>query len=246
MCRRLVACLMLLAFPIACAGGAESAVNELLEQVRLGDPQASITFQENLDLLESPEALPALIAALENDESAPVREWSARLLGRIGDAQAVPALASALNGPREVHTAAAASLLQIGEEEAERAFIEALRTGSRDAKIRCLVQLEKLGSVAAIGAIAELARGDDALVAQNAVTALGGIGDPAAAEPLAAIAVDVRLPDNLRKAAIYGMASLSGPEVNLSLEQIIEQLEQQEGAEELRDLAQQTLRGSGG
>ena len=184
MCRPFIAPLIVLGLAAGCASSTESAVNELLEQVRLGDPAAPATHADSVELVESTEAVPLWISALETDESVPARQWAARLLGRIGDPQAVPALTAALDGPREVREAAAVALLQIDEQQAEAAFIATLPDASRDVQLLCLVELEKLQSVDAVPVIAEIARSPDTLLADNAVAALGGIGAAAAASRL--------------------------------------------------------------
>ncbi|MFQ5743287.1 MAG: HEAT repeat domain-containing protein [Acidobacteriota bacterium] len=245
MSRRFIGTVALLVFTLGCASNTEKAVNELLEQVRLDDPQANVTYQDNAEVVESPEALPLWINALENEESPQVRLWAARLLGRIGDPQAATALTAALNGPRAVRKAAAAALLQIGEEYAEDAFIAALQSGPRETHIECLVQLEKMHSSKALPTITKVAHSQEPLVAESAVNALGGIGDPAAVEPLIALATDQTLRMQVRHAAIINLGRLSGPEATAGLEQVVQELKQQDGADTLLGLAQQTLKKSG-
>lgn len=228
MSRRTATWLVLLGVIAAgCASNTESAVNELIEQVRLQDPQAMMSYQETQELVESPEALPLWIEALENDPSAEVKEWAARLLGRIGDPQAAPALTEALDGPRKVREAAGASLLQIGEEEAEAAFIEALKNGSRDAQIYCLVELERLGSSDAAPAIADVVRDGDPFAAQTAVNTLGGLDVPTSAEALAGLAADTSLPEDIRRQTISNLGRLSVAEADQHLEQLVALLEEQ-------------------
>ena len=145
--RRFVGAVILLLFAVGCGSPTERAVNQLIEQVALADPMASVTYNENMELLESAEAAPLWINALQTSASPQVQMWAARLLGRIGDAEAIPALTEALQtGEREVQDAAAAALVQIGEDAAEEAFIATLSAGNRDAKINCLIELEKMSS----------------------------------------------------------------------------------------------------
>jgi HEAT repeat protein len=244
MYRRLIGAFILMLFVAGCGSPTERAVNQLIEQVALADPMASVTYNENRELLESQEALPLWINALQTSASPEVQTWAARLLGRIGDPEAVPALGEALQtGEREVQDAAAAALIQIGEEEAEQAFIASVRDGNRDAKIHCLIELEKMGSVNAIPVIAETAKAPDALLGRTAVTALGGIGSPEAAAPLADLAIDWTLPLEVREAAIQALGRLAGtgPEVTENLQRVVTEIEGQEGVEDLVELAQETL-----
>ena len=84
------------AFAIACGGGG-GPLNALMNEVRLDDPRANRTYAESQAAIEVPESVPALIEFLANDESPKVRAWSALILGRIGDPQAVEALTAALS-----------------------------------------------------------------------------------------------------------------------------------------------------
>jgi HEAT repeat protein len=247
MYRRFVGAIVLLLLAVGCGSPAQRAVNELIGQVALDDPQASVTYNENREILESAEALPLWIAALQTSASPEVQTWAARLLGRIGDPEAVPVLSEALqNGQRDVQEAAASALMLIGEEQAEEAFIAAIKDGNRDAKIHCLIQLESMGSLNAIPAIAEAAKADDALLASSAVTALAGIGSPAAAAPLADLAIDWTVAPDVRQAAVLALGRLAGtgPEVAENLQRVVTEIEGQEGIEELQALAQQTLEAS--
>ena len=245
MYRRLIGTVVLLLLAVGCGSPTQRAVNQLIEQVALDDPMASVTYNENREALESAEAMPLWIAALQTSASPQVQTWAARLLGRIGSPEAVPALIDALqNGERDVQAAAASALLLIGEDEAEEAFIASLSEGNRDAKIHCLIELEKMGSEKAIAAIAETARlPEDALLASSAITALAGIGSPLAATPLADLAIDWTVAADIREAAIIGLGRLAGtgPEVAENLQRIVTEIEGQEGIEELQALAQQTL-----
>lgn len=225
-----------LGLSIACAGG--DPLTRLMEQARLGDPEVQMTYTENQAAIEDPESIPALVDYLTNDPSSDVRQWSALILGRIGDAQAVPGLTTALSDDdTEVRGRAVAALQLIGEADAEGAFIEVLSSGSRQARITALVELEKSGSVAAIPAISETARSDDDLVSGSAVNTLGGISDPAAAAALVSLAMDAGLSEDVRRSAIMNLGRMSTMESSAGLQEIIDGLSSQEGAEELVQLA---------
>ena len=226
------------AFTIGCSGGGSGALNRLMEQVRFDDPQADRTYAESQDAIEVPESVGPLMDYLTNDESAKVRAWSALLLGRIGDPQAVPALTTALSdSDADTRNRAVSALGIIGEAEAEGAFIEALQSGNRDAKITVLVELERAGSVAAIPAITATASANDGLVSKSAIDTLGGIGDASAVAPLVALALDASLEDSLRRAAIMNLGRMTVPEAAAGLQEVIAGLDDQDGTDELLQLA---------
>jgi HEAT repeat protein len=225
-------------FTIGCSGGGGGPLNTLMEQVRLDDPLANRTYAQNQDAIEVPESVAALIEYLANDESAKVRAWGALILGRIGDPQAVPALTVALSdNDTGTRKRAVDALGLIGETEAERAFIEALRSGNRNAQITALVELEKAGSIAAVPAIADTARANEGIVSKNAIDTLGGIGDASAAATLVELALSTSLDASLRRAAIMNLGRMTVPEATSGLQEVITGLGEQEGTDELLQLA---------
>jgi HEAT repeat protein len=225
-------------FTLGCAGGSGGPLNDLMEEVRLDDPLADRTYIQNQNVIEVPESIPALIEYLSNDESPKVNAWAALILGRIGDPQAVPALTAALsNTDADTRNRAVGALSLIGETEAEGAFIEALQSGTRDARITALVELEKTLSINAIPAIADTARANDGMVSKNAIDTLGGMGDASATAPLVELALSTNLDNNLRRAAIMNLHRMTIPEASAGLQEVISGLAEQEGADELLQLA---------
>ena len=225
-------------FAIGCSGGGGGPLNTLMDEVRLDDPLANRTYAESQETIEVPESVPALIEFLANDESAKVRAWSALILGRIGDPQAVAALTGALSDTDiDTRDRAVAALGLIGEAEAEGAFIEALGSGTRQAQITALVELEKARSVTAIPAIIDTARAGLDLISKNAIDTLGGIDDPAAAAPLVELALSAGLDESLRRAAIMNLGRMTVPEASTGLQEVITGLGGQEGTDELLQLA---------
>ena len=225
-------------FTVGCAGGSGGPLNTLMDQVRLDDPLADRTYIQNQAVIEVPESVPALIEYLSNDESPKVHAWAALILGRIGDPQAVPALTAALsNNDADTRNRAVGALSLIGETEAEGAFIEALRSGNRDAQITALVELEKTLSINAIPAIADTARANDGMVSKNAIDTLGGIGDASVTAPLVELALSTNLDDSLRRAAIMNLHRMAVPEATEGLQEVITGLAEQEGTDELLQLA---------
>jgi HEAT repeat protein len=243
MLRRYLPALILVVLAVACSGGAGGALNELFEQVRLDDPLAQRTYQENQALIETPESIPALAEAIQNDPSPKVRQWCALILGRIGDPAGVPALTTALSdSDHGTRDRAVVALAAIGETEAEDAFIEALASGSRDAKITVLVELEKAASVKAIPTIVEAARTNEGMVAKNAIDALGGIADVSATGPLTEMALDANMEESLRRAAIRNLGRIDAPEADAGLQDVISGLGEQEGVDELLQFARDQAR----
>jgi HEAT repeat protein len=238
MLRRIVLIAFLATLTAACSGGSSGPLNELFEQVRLDDPLAQQTYTANQAEIETPASIPTLTEHLANDPSAKVRQWCALILGRIGDAQAVPALTAALSDTDDgTRSRAVAALGEIGADAAEGAFIEALSSGSREAKITSLVELERAGSVNAIPAIAALASANDGMSSKNAIDTLGGIGDASAVAPLVAIALDAGASEDLRRAAILNLGRIQAPEAAAALQEVITGLEEQEGTDALVEFA---------
>ena len=238
MMRRMSLITALAVFAAACSGGAGGALNELMDQVRLDDPLSGRTYAENRELIEVPESVPTLTDYLANDPSAKVRQYCALILGRIGDAEAVPALTNALSDDDAgVRDRAVAALNQIGEAEAEEAFIAALSTGSREAKITVLVELERAASVSAVPTIVALAKADEGMVSKNAIDALGGIGDASAVVPLVEMALDANMAENLRRAAILNLGRIEAPEADAGLQEVIAGLDEQTGVDALSQYA---------
>jgi len=235
---RRTALIIALATVVAACGGSGGAINELMEQVRLDDPLSQRTYQENREAIEVPESIPQLSEYMLNDRSPKVRQYGALILGRIGDPAAVPALTQALSdtdaGTRD---RAVGALFEIGDEQAEAAFIDALANGTRDARITVLVELERAASVQAVPTIVEIAKANDGMVSKNAIDTLGGIGDVSAVPPLVEIALDANMPENLRHAAILNLGRIDAPEADAGLQDVISGLEEQPGTEALAEFA---------
>jgi len=237
---RRIALIITLATLTAACGGSGGALNDLFEQARLDDPLVTRTYQENREVIEVPASIPTLADHLQNDPSPEVRQWCATILGRIGqpDPQALAALTAALSDEDpDTRDRAVNALQQIGEDQAEAAYIEALRSGSRDAKITVLVELEKAMSVNAVPAIVELAKANEGMVSKNAIDTLGGIGDVSGVAPLVEIALDPNMPENLRHAAILNLGRIDLPEADAGLQEVISGLSEQPGTEALQEFA---------
>lgn len=232
---------LVLAFALtACGSPLDNASSQLMEQVRLGDPLAEQTYAENQELLESQEALPIWLDALRDNDSPQVRQWAARMLGNIGDAEALPALADAMSDSRDVRDAAVAAIRQFPDEQAAEAYVSVLEDGSRDAKALALARISRLEAAQdqAVPAVAGLAAEGDDLLAQTAINTLGDIANDEAATALGDLAVDESLDDGLRSAAIINLGRIESPAADEQVIRVVEALSEEEGAEELLSQAQ--------
>ena len=66
---------------------------------------------------------------------------------------------------------------------------------------------------------------------------LGGIGDASAVAPLVELALSTNLDDSLRRAAIMNLHRMAIPEATAGLQEVITGLGEQEGTDELLQLA---------
>ena len=99
------------------------------------------------------------------------------------------------------------------------------------------MELEKTLSINAIPAIADTARANDGMVSKNAIDTLGGIGDASVTAPLVELALSTNLDDSLRRAAIMNLHRMTIPEATAGLQEVITGLVEQEGTDELLQLA---------
>lgn len=225
--------LVLTTLVIACGSPVENALRQLTEQVRLGDPLAEQTYADNRELLESEEAVPIWLDTLRTSESPQVKSWAARILGTIGDPEALPALAEAMSDTRDVRDSAVAAIIQFPDEQAADAFIEVLDSGTRDAKAIALARLSRLRAEQAVPAVAEVAADEDDLLAQTAMNTLADIRSDEAAAALARLATDASLDPGRRSLAIASLGRIGSAGADQQIQLVVEALQQEEGAEEL-------------
>jgi HEAT repeat protein len=132
-------------------------------------------------------AVPELVRLLR-DRDVDVRRTAARALGLIGDAAAVPALLSTIDGARNVPlNTTTMALLRMGTEALEP-LIEGLRLRSVKVRAVCAEILGLRGSVAALPALTAAIHPWEPLeVRIRAARALGRIGVPSSVDALAAL-----------------------------------------------------------
>lgn len=210
--RRVIAALALLAFTVACGSPLQNAARTLFEQISLDDPAAPATFEENKELFLSPEAVPLWVEALESNDSAKVRVWAAEILGRIGDESSLPTLAASMSDSRDVRDAAVNAIRQFPEDQAGRAFVQAIEEGNREAQGAGLAQISRLEAVDAVPAVALIAASGDVMISRTAIDTLGDIGDGAAAEALAALVTKTDLDSGCRRQAMLNLNRIEGTE----------------------------------
>lgn len=236
MIRRLVPVIALAAMIVACGSPLQRAVNSLVEQARLDDPQVSATYNDNKDLLESAEAVPLWIDLLQNNDSPKVQRWAASILGNIGDESSLSALAGAVSSSnREVREAAVDSLRQFDPAMASGAFVQVLQTGNRDGQAAALGEMSRLQiqDPGAVAAIAAVAGSGDELMGTNALNTLADIGDDEAVAAIVAIAGDTSQSMRLRSHAIDMLGHVENATVADKVQELIGALRNEEGAEEL-------------
>ena len=133
-----------------------------------------------LNLTKSEKAIPRLIKALEDADSA-VRWRAAETLGKIGSEAAIPGLIKALeHADFDVRWRAAEALGKIGSEAAISGLVKALEDKNSAVRLRTASALGKIGSEAAIPGLVKALEDADFNVRLRAAEALGKIGSEAA------------------------------------------------------------------
>jgi len=145
----------------------------LIEKLREGDVHERRRAARDLGRRGTPEAIPALVEALED---VPVRSWAAEALGQFGPAarDAVPALAKLLTARGQVRVYAAEALGRIGPAAAQAVPALALGLKSDEAELRRTVAsaLGRIGPGAEASRPALSARLEDEDVAVRVAAAL--------------------------------------------------------------------------
>lgn len=166
----------------------------------------------NLELLgwalaqHGPAATPVLVEAL-NAAGPAQRRQLVRVLGKIGDDHAVPALLALLDDDPEIASMAVSALGDIGGGPALRALVSRLGQGELKFREDLTTSLAGFGSAAVADLAAALSR-PEAHVREHAADVLGDLGEPAAAEALARALGDA-VPA-VREAALLALGRTSG------------------------------------
>jgi HEAT repeat protein len=129
-----------------------------------------------LGMIGDPQAIPALIQILEDEE------WmtAAEALGNIGDSQAVAPLIKALESDDElVRSAAAEALGSVGDSQAVAPLIRALEDDDKSVRSAAVEALGKIGDSRSVEPLTQ-ALDDEWQVRKQVIRALEMIGEPAA------------------------------------------------------------------
>jgi HEAT repeat protein len=162
---------------------------------------------EVLGDLDDPAAVPALVAALEDDDRE-VTYRAAVALGAIGDDEARGHLLGLVDRGTAAEATACAAVLGLAQGgDVERArIIELLDDGRVDLRWAAATALGKLGGESAVPALAVALGDESADVRAAAARALGGSGDARAVSALAQALTDER--DLVRGKAAQALARL--------------------------------------
>lgn len=164
---------------------------------RFGDSREALSVVEDLvrASLAAPDQrapLAARLAALLGSEATPeCKQFVCSQLVLIGGAPEVPALAALLADPKTADMARYA-LDRIPGQEADAALIAALPSSSGAPRIGIVNTLGNRKCAAAVATLSELAKDEDAALAEAAVAALGRIRTAEACAALETLAPEVR------------------------------------------------------
>jgi HEAT repeat protein len=192
----------------------KSSVRDLLTLQEVGDAViASLVYQVDTASPEDARTLEAdFIALLEAPgASFSARQFSCRMLARIGTARSVPALAGLLADPELSH-AARLALEAIPGKQSLAALQKALKTTTANTRLGVIDSLGARGDSASISPLAALAKGKDEATALGAMKALARIGGPKVARTLMEMKVAASRQAALDHARLVCAASLPDDE----------------------------------
>jgi HEAT repeat protein len=145
--------------------GDERALGPLAVALRDCDPRVRGEAARSLGALDSPQAVPSLIAALQTDTDAGTRMAAAYALGLIGDARAIDPLLAKLADTSEdprVRGFVAEAFTCHQERRAVPHLIAVLSDSSAEVRFWAAFALGQLGDPAALSALERLAQTDNA------------------------------------------------------------------------------------
>jgi HEAT repeat protein len=152
--------------------------------------------------------VPLLVQALQDYK---VRRAACEALGAIGDPQAIPHLAQALQDEAwEVCKAACEALGAIGDPQAIPPLLQALQDEDRSVRAAACKALGKIGDPQAIPPLLQALQDEAWWVRAEACEALGAIGDPQAIPPLLQALQDEAR--SVRKAACWALGAIGDPQ----------------------------------
>jgi HEAT repeat protein len=158
--------------------GDERALGPLIAALHDLDPALRAESARALGALDSPQAVPGLIAALQTDADVDTRAAAAYALGLLGDPRAIEPLLAKLADTSEdpgVRGFAAEAFTWHGEHRAVPALIAALSDPSAEVRFWAAFALGELADPSALGELERLAHADT-----EAVPGWGRVKDEAA------------------------------------------------------------------
>ena len=239
-----IAALLLAGLLAACAGEGSGDVVKLIIDDLAGQQfgRATARYRAEEERVLSSSAAPAWRRGLEH-EDATVREWSIDALARIGEAEDVARVVTALDDPfRRVQEAAARGLVAMNREAARQAFLERLRGTEAMRQAIAAQGLADLGDPAGAAPLieqltsTEVESGVRGVIAQS----LAMLGDERAIGPLAEVAGNPANEVRLRRVAVEALASFSGAAAIEALRGLTDSDD-----EYVRDVARRAIEGRG-
>ena len=128
---------------------------------------------------------PAALAVLASDADTYKKAMACDTLGRVGTAKAVPALAKLL-ADEKLHDYARDGLERIADSAAGKALLESLKTLKGNLRVGVIITLGDRREVAAVPALAKIAKAKDAPAAEAALSSLAQIATDDAAKAILA------------------------------------------------------------
>lgn len=172
-----------------------------------GQYQHRVTAANMLGQLADPEALPALTAALK-DQEAIVRAAAASALGRLKQLEAVEALMQSLgDGDAHVRSAVAGALGAINDPQSVNPLIALLKDKDWEVRVAALESLGRVLDPRALGPVVACLADADAEVRQHAAESLGKMGDESCLGKLLLLALDEHA--GVRQAALRAANRIS-------------------------------------
>ncbi|UUX93758.1 HEAT repeat domain-containing protein [Methanoplanus endosymbiosus] len=199
-----------------CAGADLSAqaippeqIMPLIESFRINERDILVNTESAILAIGRP-AEEFLVQALESNDSIPVRENSAKMLGIIGSPDNICALIDSLSDrSRRVHNSAVQALARIGE-PAVAPLIDSLVDGRWKIRAGCITSLRIIGVSESLRYIIPLLEDENHYVRRESAKTVGRLGDGRYAESLTPLLNDsVR---GVRLAAAGALGKTSGNE----------------------------------
>lgn len=153
----------------------------LIQYLEVPDPRIRRTVIIALRRLETRQAIPHMIALLEeyladpSQKDLPVVKTLVDALGEMAAIEAVPVMINVMRGYVGVRSLTATALGQIGDERAVPALVEALEDKSSNLQLAALKSLGRVGNPIALDAVMVYIDSQDPRLRRTAALTLGGL-----------------------------------------------------------------------